>query len=124
MSLLVGNGRRRGPVRTRANTHAYWRWMTTRRPSGWRGMLCPKGYSPIVIADPEEALRLMETHWPQLVLLGLVFPGTDGVELMQDIPDIVEVPVAAFPNHLLQKIGDLVHSNFAKTKAFRGEFRG
>ena len=35
----------------------------------------------------------MESDRPQLVLLDLVFPDTDGIELMQDILDIGEVPV-------------------------------
>ena len=58
-----------------------------------RDVLTTAGYTPILTADPGEALRLVETERPQLVLLDLVFPGTDGVELMQDILDIVEVPV-------------------------------
>ena len=58
-----------------------------------RDVLSRAGYAPIVTADPNEAVRLMESDRPQLVLLDLVFPDTDGVELMQDILDIAEVPV-------------------------------
>ena len=58
-----------------------------------REVLTTAGYTPVLTADPNEALRLIETERPQLVLLDLVFPGTDGVELMQDILDIAEVPV-------------------------------
>ena len=46
-----------------------------------------------MIGEPQEALRLMEEERPQLVLLDLVLPGADGVELMQDILDIEDVPV-------------------------------
>ena len=58
-----------------------------------RDVLSKAGYEPIVTADPQEAVRLMESEKPQLVLLDLVFPDTDGIELMQDIFDISEVPV-------------------------------
>ena len=58
-----------------------------------RDILSRAGYEPIVTADPQEAVRLMESERPQLVLLDLVFPDTDGIELMQDILDISEVPV-------------------------------
>ena len=58
-----------------------------------RDVLSRAGYEPIVTADPQEAVRLMESERPQLVLLDLVFPDTDGIELMQDIFNISEVPV-------------------------------
>ena len=58
-----------------------------------RDVLSRAGYESIVTADPQEAVRLMESERPQLVLLDLVFPDTDGIELMQDIFDISEVPV-------------------------------
>ena len=58
-----------------------------------RDVLSRAGYEPIVTADPQEAVRLMGSERPQLVLLDLVFPDTDGIELMQDIFDISEVPV-------------------------------
>ena len=58
-----------------------------------RDVLSKAGYTPIVTADPDEAVRLMESDRPQLALLDLVLPGTDGIELMQDILDIAEVPV-------------------------------
>ena len=58
-----------------------------------RDVLANAGYTPVVTADPGEALRLVEAERPQLALLDLVFPDTDGIELMQDILDIAEVPV-------------------------------
>ncbi len=58
-----------------------------------RDVLSRAGYAPVVTADPNEAVRLVESDRPQLVLLDLVFPDADGIELMQDILDIAEVPV-------------------------------
>ena len=44
-------------------------------------------------ADPEEVPKLLATENPQLVLLDLMLPGSDGITLMQSILDIVDVPV-------------------------------
>ena len=43
--------------------------------------------------DPQEALRLMEEERPRLVLLDLMLPDADGVDLMQAILEIEDVPV-------------------------------
>ena len=43
--------------------------------------------------EPEEVLRLVEEARPKLVLLDLMLPGTDGIELMKDILDVADVPV-------------------------------
>ena len=51
------------------------------------------GYAPIVTTDPEEALRLEEEERPHLVLLDLMLPGVDGMELMKDITAATDVPV-------------------------------
>ena len=58
-----------------------------------RDTLARAGYQPVVTGDPEEALRLMEKERPQLALLDLILPDADGVELMQAILDIADVPV-------------------------------
>ncbi len=58
-----------------------------------RDTLAKSGYDPILTGDPEEALRLMEEDRPELVLLDLMLPGTDGIELMKDILDMADVPV-------------------------------
>ena len=58
-----------------------------------RDALVQSGYTPILAGDPEEAVRLMETERPQLALLDLVLPGTDGIELMKSIVAIAKVPV-------------------------------
>ena len=43
--------------------------------------------------EPEEALRLVTDENPDLVLLDLMLPGADGIELMKDILDVADVPV-------------------------------
>ena len=58
-----------------------------------RDTLVRAGYSPLVTGDPQEALRLMEEERPQLALLDLMLPDADGVDLMQDILKIDDVPV-------------------------------
>ncbi len=58
-----------------------------------RDTLTRAGYTPIVTGDPEEALRRMEEEKPDLVLLDLMLPGADGIELMKDILETADVPV-------------------------------
>ena len=58
-----------------------------------RDTLAKSGYDPVVTGEPEEALRLVVDERPELVLLDLMLPGTDGIELMKDILDVADVPV-------------------------------
>ena len=58
-----------------------------------RRALSEAGFHPMVTADPEEALSVVEENRPGLVLLDLVLPDADGIALMRDILGIAEVPV-------------------------------
>ena len=58
-----------------------------------RDTLMRSGFEPMVTADPEEVLRLVEEYKPHLVLLDLVLPGVDGMDLMKDIAELTDVPV-------------------------------
>ena len=58
-----------------------------------RDALSEAGYAPVVTADPEEVFRLMEEEEPSLVVLDLVLPGVDGIELMRGIREVQDVPV-------------------------------
>ena len=58
-----------------------------------RSALSQAGYQPIVAADPEEALRLMAENRPRLVLLDMMLPGADGIDLMRDLSSVAAVPV-------------------------------
>ena len=64
-----------------------------------RDALLKSNYTPIVTPDPEEALRLVEDERPHLVLLDVVLPGTDGMELMREIVGRAEVPVIFLSAH-------------------------
>ena len=58
-----------------------------------RDTLSRAGYTPLVTGDPEEALRLFESERPRLVLLDLLLPGSDGIDLMSKMLRIREAPV-------------------------------
>ena len=58
-----------------------------------RDALANAGYTPIVTADPREVAPLIQSSKPQLILLDVVLPGTDGIKLMEDILEVDQVPV-------------------------------
>ena len=58
-----------------------------------RTTLTDAGYSPIVIGDAGEALQTIEGDRPDLVLLDLILPGTDGIGLMGDKLSVTDVSV-------------------------------
>ena len=58
-----------------------------------RNTLSDAGYHPIVTAEPAEALLFVEQNRPHLVLLDLMLPSSDGIELMEAIFDLTDVPV-------------------------------
>ena len=58
-----------------------------------RDVLTEAGYAPVVTGDPEELPNLVRTHRPGLVLLDLLLPGTDGIELLERVPELDDLPV-------------------------------
>ena len=58
-----------------------------------RDVLTKAGYSPVVTSDPADVPRLMAQERPHLVLLDLVLPGCDGIDLMNDIRKRADIPV-------------------------------
>ncbi|MCY4481473.1 MAG: response regulator [Spirochaetaceae bacterium] len=58
-----------------------------------RDALTKAGYALSVTGDPQEVPHLIETKKPQLVVLDLVLPGLDGIELMESIPELADIPV-------------------------------
>ena len=58
-----------------------------------RDALSKVDFTPIVTADPKEALLLTKEQKPHLVLLDMVLPDTDGIDLMKDLLRLADVPV-------------------------------
>ena len=58
-----------------------------------RDALTAAGYATVVTGDPRELSRLIRTERPDLILLDLVLPGIDGIELMERIRETAEPPV-------------------------------
>ena len=58
-----------------------------------RDALTGAGYAPVVTGDAEEVAGLVAMHRPGLVLLDLLLPGTDGIALMERIPELSDLPV-------------------------------
>ena len=58
-----------------------------------RNVLSRAGYAPIVTGRPEEVLHIVKSHLPHLILMDLMLPGNDGIELMKRILATAEVPV-------------------------------
>ena len=58
-----------------------------------REALTRAGYSPVVTGDYRELSRLIQTEKPHLVLLDLILPGADGIELMESVAEMADLPV-------------------------------
>ena len=92
-----GAGPRPGPPRragrrTGSGAHPGGR----RRPETLRQVrdtLAEAGYAPLVTGDPRELPRIVRAEKLRLVLLDLMLPGTDGIELMQTVPELAGLPV-------------------------------
>ena len=58
-----------------------------------REVLSDAGYAPLVTGDPDGLAGLIRAEKPRLVLLDLMLPGTDGIELMKQVPQLADLPV-------------------------------
>ncbi len=58
-----------------------------------REALTAANYAPLVTGDHRELPRLIRAERPELVLLDLVLPAADGIELMESIPELADLPV-------------------------------
>ena len=58
-----------------------------------RDALADAGYAARVTGDHRELSRIIGTDKPALVLLDLVLPGTDGIALMETVPELADQPV-------------------------------
>ncbi len=58
-----------------------------------REILTKAGYALSVTADPNEVRELIVEERPHLVLLDLLLPGINGIELMNSVRDLARIPV-------------------------------
>ena len=58
-----------------------------------RDTLTKAHFEPLLTGDPQAVGRLIQENRPQLVLLDLMLPETDGIELMEAVPALKELPV-------------------------------
>ena len=58
-----------------------------------RDTLSEAGYAPLVTGEPGELAHVIRTEKPALVLLDLILPGDDGIELMRRVPELSDQPV-------------------------------
>ena len=58
-----------------------------------RDALAAAGYLPHVTGEPGEVAHIVRTKRPRLVLLDLMLPKTDGIELMRSVPEMADLPV-------------------------------
>ncbi len=58
-----------------------------------RDTLTKAGYAPVVTGAPDDLAGLIRAERPRLVLLDLVLSGRDGIELLQEVPELSDLPV-------------------------------
>ena len=58
-----------------------------------RDALSRAGYAPLVTGEAQALEQVIRAERPRLVLLDLLLPGTDGIELMQEIRERFDLPV-------------------------------
>ena len=58
-----------------------------------RDALTTAGYAPLVTGDHAKLSHILQVEQPHLVLLDLMLPGADGIELMESVPELAGQPV-------------------------------
>ena len=58
-----------------------------------RDTLTAAGYAPVVTGEHAELSQIIRSENPRLVLLDLMLPGTDGIALMESVPELADLPV-------------------------------
>ena len=58
-----------------------------------REALVEAGYVPLMTSDHNELPAIIQAERPDLVLLDLLLPDADGIELMENLPELAELPV-------------------------------
>ena len=55
--------------------------------------LTAAGCSALATGEHQELASIIHAEQPALVLLDLILPGTDGIELMERVPELADLPV-------------------------------
>ena len=58
-----------------------------------RDTLTRAGYAPLVTGAPDDLASLIRAERPELVLLDLLLPGRGGIELLEEVPELSDLPV-------------------------------
>ncbi len=58
-----------------------------------RNVLSEAGFEALMTGDPDALSDIITTEKPALVLLDLMLPGTDGIKLMEETPELADLPV-------------------------------
>ena len=58
-----------------------------------RDVLTTSGYTTLTTGDHGELAQVIRAEKPHLVLLDLMLPGTDGIQLMERVPELADLPV-------------------------------
>ena len=58
-----------------------------------RDALSGAGYAPLLTGAPHDLRRIIRAERPRLVLLNLMLPDIDGIELMRQVPELADLPV-------------------------------
>ena len=58
-----------------------------------RDTLAGAGFEPVVTGDPQQIASLIEQTDPAVVLLDVMLPGTDGIEMMREVAGLRDLPV-------------------------------
>ena len=58
-----------------------------------RDTLSAAGYAPLVTGEAGKLAHIIRSEGPRLVLLDLVMPGKDGIALMEEVPELADLPV-------------------------------
>ena len=54
------------------------------------------GFEVMTTTSGSEALRLVKSAMPDIVLLDIIMPGVDGFEVLKKLRDFTQLPVIAF----------------------------
>jgi len=91
----------------------------------YRAMLRRGGYEVVGASNGLEALRAMENHFPDLVLLDMAMPEMDGVAFLQIVrqtPEWASVPVILITAFATEAKVELAHSLGAVDHFVKADF--